>query len=439
LKIRLPYGKSRIELDLPEPGKVDIVKTPSVEPKESLESMVNKCLDNPISSRTLEELIRDKKGEEPLIVSIIIDDRTRACPDDLLVPILVKRLTNAGIKPENIKVIVATGLHAPPGEAEVRELSGAANLPEGVNFIGHDAVNSPMQSIGRVSDGYEVEINRHVAEADLKISTGFIEPHFFAGFSGGRKSLLPGVASKSTILSNHSFNNIGDENASTGLLKDNPVHEGATEAASLAGLDFVLNVVMNGEQEVVAAVAGNFTEALKAGVARDLEVCSVSLDRYYDVVITTNSGYPLDQDLYQTVKGMYTASLVAKPGAPILVASECSAGFGPENFYSLSSERSSPEAVLDYIEANGPMVAQWENQVMCGVLKKHEVYLKSSLPDEKVKDMMLYPVDDLQQFLRKLIGGLGKDQRALALPEGPFSLPYVRGSKLETRIKKYGE
>ncbi len=437
MEINLPYGKDRLRINIPESGKVRIAETPETDSREDPKKAVLEALDEPIGSKPLKEIVKNKKeAQKEISAAIIIDDRTRACPDDLLVPLLVERLTEAGVDPGNIKVIVATGLHEPPDRDEAKKLAGGENLPDGVQYIGHDAVNSDLESIGKVSQGYEVKVNKHLAEADLKVATGFIEPHFFAGFSGGRKSVLPGVASKSSILANHSYENIGDENARTGVLRGNPVHEGSTEAAALVGLDFVLNVVLNKEQEIVQAVAGDFREAFLAGVSHDIDVSGVDLDKHYDAVLTSNSGYPLDQDLYQTVKGMYTASLVAKPGAPIIIASECSAGLGPDNFYSLGKDNSDPASVLDYIEKNGPIIAQWENQVLCEVLKDHDVFIKSSLHSGKLKDMMINPVDDLESLVRKVLTGLGEGQELLVIPEGPFSLPYVKGSKFESKMPK---
>ncbi|MBS3792867.1 nickel-dependent lactate racemase [Candidatus Bipolaricaulota bacterium] len=440
MEIELPYGSDRIKVELSDPSKVKIGETPETESRENPEKSVREALDEPIGERTIEEIAESK--ERPagaLSVAIIIDDRTRACPDDLLVPILVDRLTAAGVDSEKVKVVVATGLHEPPDRSEAMKLAGGEKLPDGIDYIGHDAVNSEISSVGKVSQGYDVRINNSVAGADLIISTGFIEPHFFAGFSGGRKSILPGVASKSSILANHSYENIGAERASTGVLSGNPVHEGATEAAELAGLDFILNVVLNKEQEIVDAVAGDFREAFLKGVTSDLDVSGVELERSYEAVLTTNSGYPLDQDLYQTVKGMYTASLVAKPGAPIVIASECSAGVGPDNFYTLSKDRADSDSVLNYIEKNGPIIAQWENQVLCEVLQEHEVFIKSSLSDDLVEDMMLKPIENLQGFVEELSADLEVGEKLLVLPEGPFSLPYVKGSELESLIAEYRE
>ncbi|MFP4647479.1 MAG: nickel-dependent lactate racemase [Candidatus Acetothermia bacterium] len=437
MEIEIPYGRDRLELKFSETDRVHVGETPETISREDPEKAVLEALDEPIGSEPLKEIVKNKKeAQREISVAIIIDDRTRACPDDLLVPVLVERLTEASIKPENIKIIVATGLHEPPDEEEAKGLAGGKYLADGIEYVGHDAVNSDLESIGKVSQGYEVEVNKYVAEADLKIATGFIEPHFFAGFSGGRKSVLPGVASKSSILANHSYENIGNENARTGVLRGNPVHEGASEAAELAGLDFVLNVVLNKEQDIVQAVAGDFRKAFLAGVARDLDVSGIGLEKRYDAVLTTNSGYPLDQDLYQTVKGIYTASLVAGSGAPIIIASECSAGLGPDNFYSLSKNNSDPASVLDYIEENGPIIAQWENQVLCEVLKDHDVFIKSSLQPGKIKDMMLNPIEDLQGLVRNVLTGLEEDQELLVIPEGPFSLPYVKGSKFESKIPK---
>jgi len=440
LKFKLPYGRDKLDIRLAGDDKLFLGETRESIPREDPEGTVLRALADPIGADTIERIVsRARKAGEGISVAIIIDDRTRACPDHMLVPILVEKLTSAGVSPAGIKVVVATGLHEPPERSEVVKLAGGKELPEGIEYIGHDAVNSAVESVGVASQGYEIEVNKTVLEADIKISTGFIEPHFFAGFSGGRKSILPGVASESSILANHSYENIGHEDASTGILRGNPVHEGATEAAEMAGLDFILNVVLNREQEIVHAVSGDFREAFMAGVSRDLEVSGIELEKSYDAVLTTNSGYPLDQDLYQTVKGVYTASLVAKPGAPIIIASECSAGLGPDNFYSLSRNNPDPEAVLDDIDENGPMIAQWENQVLCDVLRDHEVFIKSSLPSEKIREMMLNPVEDLQGFLRKFVSNMVEEQRLLILPEGPFSLPYVKGSELESKISKYRE
>ncbi|MFW6005911.1 MAG: nickel-dependent lactate racemase [Candidatus Bipolaricaulota bacterium] len=440
MEINLPYGKDKLKINIPESGKVHVAETSETNSREDPEEAVSEALSEPIGTKPLGEIVKNKKrSKKELSVAIIIDDRTRACPDELLVPLIVERLMEANVEPKNVKVIVATGLHEPPDEEEARGLAGGEYLPDGIEYVGHDAVNSDLESIGKVSQGYEVEVNKHVTKADLKIATGFIEPHFFAGFSGGRKSVLPGVASKSSILANHSYENIGNENARTGVLRGNPVHEGASEAAELAGLDFVLNVVLNKEQDIVQAVAGDFRKAFLAGVARDLDVSGIGLEKRYDAVLTTNSGYPLDQDLYQTVKGIYTASLVAGSGAPIIIASECSAGLGPDNFYSLGKDNDGPESILNYIEENGPIIAQWENQVLCGVLEQHDVFIKTSLPTDKLKDMMLNPVDDLGSYVRNLVTDMEENQELLVLPEGPFSLPYEKGSKFESKIAQLEE
>ncbi len=438
MKIQLPYGRSVQELDIPDGEKVDVAETSTLQPSGTIEEIVGYALDNPIGCRRLEELAREKKrNNRDFHVAIMIDDKTRACPDHVLAPLLVRRLVKVGVPVERIAIFVATGLHEQPPEDEVRELAGGTDLPDGVVLIGHSASHSDVTLIGRIAGSYDVEINTKVIEADLKVSTGFIEPHFFAGFSGGRKSVLPGVASETTILGNHSFQNIANPNASTGILAGNPVHEEALQGAKLAELDFILNVVLNKKQETVHAVAGHYNQAFMKGVALDIEVASIPLERRYDAVVTTNSGSPLDLDLYQTVKGIYTASLVAKPGAPIVVASECSSGVGPQMFYSLSKANSDPQGVLDHIEENGPIVAGWENQVLCDVLIDHEVLIKSSLPDSTIKDMMLTPIEAVNVVVRKLIEDMQSDQRLLVLPSGPFALPYVSGSELDSQISKY--
>jgi len=431
MEIKLPYGEGEIELDIGREERLTVRSVGRFEVREEEEGIVRSAMEDPLGKAPLAEEVEELPPEAE--VALVITDKTRACPDQLIVPLLVEDLLQGGLRADQLTVIAATGLHERPSPEEVRELAGGERIPAQVKTLGHDANSSPTARVAHAAQGYPIEINQAVLEADYVITTGFIEPHFFAGFSGGRKSILPGVAGAETIMANHGYANIDHPRAAAGLLEGNPIHEGAVEAARSVGVDFVVNVLLNKEGRIVAARAGELERAFQAGVLKAIEICGLKFEEKFDLVVTTNSGHPLDQNLYQTVKGVYTASLVTKEGGKIAVAAKCGAGLGPDNFYQLSRQREGPPEVLRYIEENEPLEAQWENQVLCNVLQDHPVHLLSDLAAGQVEEMMISPLAGPPQ-LGKLIEE--EEGRVLVLPEGPFTLPYFSGSPIEEEIER---
>ena len=320
--------------------------------------------------------------------------------------------------------MIALGLHPPLDRPEMITKLGK-EIVENYRVLNHD-VNQTV-NIGTTSRGTPVDINRRVIEADFRLSTGFIEPHFFAGFSGGRKSIAPGVFSVRSAYKNHGYAMLEHPETRAGNLKGNPIHEDMVEQAKMARLDFIVNVLLNKRREITHVVAGDPFQAHEEGCRIEKEIVGVRVPRLVDISITTNSGAPLDLDLYQTCKGIDTAAQITRPGGIIITVSACSAGLGPDSFRELHASVNSPEAVLREIKRQEPIGVQWENQILARTQLKNTVYLVSSLEDSLVRDMMLTPVRTVEEGLEKAFQVLGADASIAVIPEGPLVLPLLGG------------
>ncbi len=418
VKLNIPYGRGALPINVPDRNLLGIAHLKNAYTKRGASEIIREALTNPINSPHLSEMV-----DENTSVSIVVTDKIRPCPENLLVSLLLEEIEKGGCTRDNITVVIANGLHEPASEKEKREMLGN-EVVDKVKVINHDARKSPIKKLGVTRHGHPVEINKIVADSDIIVTTGLIEPHFFAGFSGGRKSILPGVASRKSILNFHNFHMIGNKKSAIGALNGNPTHEDALDAARLVGVDFILNIIINEEKNIVDAVAGDLEAAYEEGVKRNLDICRYGLSERPDIVVTSNSGYPLDLDLYQAVKGMDTAASIIKEGGTIVMASECRAGVGPRKFYELSKEGANPDEILDYIRKNGPIESQWQNQRLCSVLKKARVKLKSRLPENVVRDMLLEPIDSLQKGLEDALVA-HKNGQVLIIPSGPLVLPFI--------------
>jgi nickel-dependent lactate racemase len=276
-------------------------------------------------------------------------------------------------------------------------------------------------------DGTPALINRHVVAADFRIITGFIEPHFFAGFSGGVKGIIPGAAALETVMSNHGAKNIGDPNATFGVTEGNPLWEELRDVALRAGPGFVLNVTLNEEREITGVFAGDLIQAHRVGCEFVRRSAMQKVSAPFDLVVTTNSGYPLDLNLYQGVKGMSAAARIVKPGGTIILACECREGLPPGSpFSQLLVAASTPEAILAMLATPGFVrPEQWQAQIQALVQRKATVLVYSSLPDEAVRAAHLTPCHDISAEVRKQLERLGTDARVAVLPQGPLTIPYL--------------
>jgi nickel-dependent lactate racemase len=271
-------------------------------------------------------------------------------------------------------------------------------------------------------------LNRHLVEADLRIVTGFIEPHFFAGFSGGPKGIMPGVAGLETVVSNHGRRNIGNPNAAFGITEGNPLWEELRDIALSVGESFLLNVTLNEERGITGVFAGGLIEAHKVGIEFVRASAMQPVDDLFDIVITTNSGYPLDQNLYQAVKGMSAAARIVKKGGAIIIAAECRAGLPHGSpFEKLLLRAKDPEDLLGII-AHETFPEQWQSQIQSLIQRKARIFVHSALPEGAVRGAHLLPAPDIATLVGQLLAEYGPSAKIAALPQGPLTIPYLQPS-----------
>ncbi len=398
--VSLPYGKGSITATLPA-GCVCLggqhaapCETDSIDQQ----ALVQTAMQHPIESQTLSELAVGKKT-----AVILSSDHTRPVPSRILMPILLAAL-RAGNPEIAITILVATGCHRAPTPTELQERYGNDIVQQECIRI-HDCDQSEVVDCGILPSGTPLKINRLVMEADLVVGEGFIEPHFFAGFSGGRKSVLPGVCARETVMANHCARHIASPGSHTGILAENPIHQEMALAAQKANLAFILNVVLDKDKRITAAFAGHPVQAHQMGAQFVLERFGVPLQAA-DIVIASNGGYPLDQNLYQSVKGMDTASRFCKENAIIIMASECMDGHGGAQFYQDFLAPQTPEGLYQTILQRAQAQTQpdqWQSQIFAQVLRQHPVYYVSSLPQEMVEAIGLVYCASLQQAIDKAV------------------------------------
>ncbi len=288
---------------------------------------------------------------------------------------------------------------------------------------------STQVCVGKTSSGNEICLNRELMDCDLKILTGFIEPHFFAGFSGGGKALMPGMAGQASVLRNHCAGNIADPRATYGRTQGNPIYAEVLEAARLAGRTFLVNVTLNRDKAITRVFAGDLQAAHAEGCAFARQTAMVEVPDRFDIVVTTNSGYPLDLNLYQAVKGMSAAALVVKDGGAIVIAAECWDGIPEHGLYGqLLREGGSPQVVLERILGSSELRQdQWQAQIQAQIQQKAKVYVHSrGLSPEQIRSALLEPAPDLDATLAGLVSAAGPAARICVLPEGPVTIPYGR-------------
>lgn len=416
----LPFGKEKIKLELPEEQVAGVLVSHAHEykaPKSEAE-LVADALANPIGSPKLSDLAKGKKN-----CVIISSDHTRPVPSHIIMPQLLAELRK-GNPDIDITILIATGMHRATTKEELIAKYGK-EIAEHEKFVIHVSRNDEdMVSIGTLPSGGDCRINKLAANADLLISEGFIEPHFFAGMSGGRKSVLPGIASKVTVLANHCSEFINSPHARTGVLQGNPIHEDMLYAAKAAKLAFICNVVIDADKKVIAAFAGDREKAHYAGADFEMKLAGVK-PVPADIVITTNGGYPLDQNIYQSVKGMTAAEATCKEGGVIIDVSSCSDGHGGEDFYNNLKNAESIQKAMDEILARGrneTVFDQWEAQILMRMLLKFTIIMVTEAPQQMVEDMhMKYAasVDDALAMAKEVLAKKGiTDPKITVIPDG---------------------
>ncbi len=416
MKQNLSYGINSLLIDAPENAVILSAREAagiSDKPKALLEA-----IQNPIQSKALRDLV--KRGDK---VAIVHTDITRATPNKLILPVILQELETAGINHEDIVLINGLGTHRPQTEDELHTMLGD-DIVDHYRCIQHDAWDDDnLISFGTTSRGNPVRINRFYAEADIKILTGFIEPHFFAGFSGGPKGVLPSMAGFESVLSNHGYDMISHPNATWGVTRGNPIWEEMCEVALRTRPTFLVNVTMNDDHQLTGVFAGDMLGAHDAGCAFLAEHAFAEVDKPFDVVVTTNSGYPLDQNLYQSIKGISAAARVVRKGGAIIMCAACSDGLPNHGKYAeLLEQGVSPEGVLEMISQPGYHEHdQWQVQIQAQVQKHADVYIHSDgLTDDEIRRALFTPID-ITTELKNITARYGR--LICVIPNGPQVIP----------------
>ncbi len=420
MKVNLAYGQGQLTVDLPD-DRATVIE-PSHNPGLPDErSAVIGALQKPIGARPIRELIKPTDR-----VCIAFTDLTRATPNERIIPWLLEHLQ--GVVPgRHITLLNQLGTHRPNTRAELEKML-TPKVTAKYRVLNHEPENpDALVQLGTTRDGTPALLNRHLAEADVRVITGFIEPHFFAGFSGGPKGIMPGCAGLKTVMSNHGAKNIGDPRAAFGITEGNPLWDELRDIALRIGPSFLLNVSLNEQKQITGVFAGDLLAAHKAGCEFVRASAMQKVKSPFEIVVTTNSGYPLDLSLYQGVKGMSAAARIVQERGTIILACECREGVPADSpLDKLLRSASSPEEILAMLATPGFVrPEQWQAQIQALIQRKATVLVYSSLPAEVIQACHLTPCRDIGAAVKERLQQLGPQARVAVLPQGPLTIPYL--------------
>jgi len=422
MKVGLAYGRNGLTVDLPDACQVIRSRhRPGVADEPA---SLRTALRQPIGAPPLAAKVR--RGDKVVIVHT---DITRATPNDRILPVLLAELAEAGAQRADITLLNALGTHRRQTDAELRQMLGT-DIVQNYRCLQHDAnCDADLVALGHTSRGHPVRVNRHYLEADVKILTGFIEPHFFAGFSGGPKGVLPAIAGAESVQSNHGSEMIAHPNATWGITTGNPVWEEMREVALRTAPTFLLNVTLNAARQITGVFAGDLLAAHAAGCEFVHAQAMVPVDAPFDIVVTTNSGYPLDQNLYQCIKGLSAAARIVRPGGAIVLAAACADGLPEHGRYAaLLAQGGSPQGVLNMVTTPGfNSPDQWQAQIQARIQLTADVFVHSDgLTDNQIERALFQPCHDIAGTIAKIAANLGRRPTLAVLPEGPQTIASVR-------------
>ncbi len=426
MRVQLAYGRDGLTVDVPEGTRVIVSPWVPTVPDET--ESLRAALRHPIGSSPLAAKV--KPGDKVVITH---SDITRATPNDRILPVLLAELEAAGVRRDHITLLNALGTHRPQTPDELRRMLGDF-VVDNYRCLQHDAFDEGnLVPLGTTSRGHPVRINRTYLEADARILTGFIEPHFFAGYSGGPKAVLPALSGWESVFTNHGYAMIADPNATWSETSKNPIWQEMREVAEMTRPTFLLNVTLNAQHGITGVFAGDLLAAHAEGCAFVREHNMVEVDDAFDIVITTNSGYPLDQNLYQTVKGMSAAARIVREGGAIIMAAGCEDGVPNHGKYAeLLRRGGSPQGVLDMVaQPDFSEHDQWQVQLQAIIQFRAHVYVYSGgLTDEQIRDALFIPCRDIDATVADLLSRYGPGARIAVLPEGPQTVAYFRQREL---------
>jgi nickel-dependent lactate racemase len=419
MKIELAYGQGYLPVELPD-GRTTVIEPADRPSLPDQRAAVIAALEQPIAARPLRQWV--KAGDR---ICIAFTDLTRATPNDRLIPWLLDYLSD--VPRDQITLLNQLGTHRPNTPAELDKML-TPEVTRRYRVINHEPENAAaLVQFGTMRDGTPALINRHLAEANVRIITGFIEPHFFAGFSGGIKGILPGCGGLRSVMSNHGYKNIAEPRATFGVTVGNPLWEELRDVALRVGPGFLLNVSLNEQRGITGVFAGDLIEAHRAGCEFVRQSAMQKVKAPFDIVVTTNSGYPLDLNLYQGVKGMSAGARILVKGGLLILACECREGIPPGSpLEKLLHSARSPEEILAMLSTPGFVrPEQWQAQIQAVIQRDVEVLLYSSLADEIVRRAFLQPCREIGGEVARRLEALGPHARVAVLPQGPLTIPYL--------------
>jgi len=422
VRTKLAYGKPGLLIDLADGLGVDIIEPKYTDGLVDVWDAFEQSFRNPLGAKPLRDIVKASDR-----VGIVFSDITRPSPSDIIIPAIFGEI--GFLSDENIVLFNSTGTHRRNTKAELVGMLGEEIVSK-YRIVQNDATDTTSHRyIGTTSRGNDIFINAEFLDCDVKILTGFIEPHFFAGFSGGPKAVMPGMAAINTIYKNHSVRNIEDPNARWSVTYGNVIWDEILEAALIVEPDFIVNVSLNRDKLITGIFAGTLEQAHKAGCEFVKETSMAAVAEPYDIVITSNSGYPLDLNLYQSVKGISAAAQIIKDGGSIIITADCWDGV-PDNggFSDLLSLAKKPEELLGIIREEGFFEPDmWQAQILALIVQKTDVYFYSeNLSDEQICGAFMTPCRDIEETVARLIEKYGPSARICVLPEGPQTIPYLK-------------
>jgi lactate racemase len=420
IQIELAYGRTGLKVTIPEQQLVKVLSMKSCGSIIDPLIAITKSLLQPIGfHQSLFDIAKNHAS-----ACILICDITRPVPNKIILPPILKTLSAAGIQHQNISILIATGIHRPNLDQELNELVGP-EIVSRYRIDNHYSRDPEAHAhLGQTSRGTEVWIDKRFVNADFKIATGFIEPHLMAGFSGGRKLIVPGIASLETMKFMHGPKIMEHPQSREGVIEGNPFHEEALEIAKMTGVDFIVNVALNEQKEIIGVFSGHLEEAHKAGVNFVRQVVRDTVPELVDIVITTSAGYPLDTTYYQSIKGMTAAAPIVKQGGTIILAAQCEKGLGSEEFSSLATDARPYQQIVDEIVSEKTFIIdQWQFEKFAQARRKAEIILVAEGLAPEIKNKLHVSwAETVEHALAMALERHGENARIAVIPKGPYIL-----------------
>jgi nickel-dependent lactate racemase len=420
-KLSFPYGKGFIDFDVPGKNLRMVLRPNEVPALKDLGRSISEAIRNPIGTKRLREIVR--KGDR---VAIVMNDITRPVPNDQILPFVLEDLAESGIQERDTVVIIANGVHRANTPDEVREMVGES-LFGSLEIHNHDAFDQSMvTTMGKTTEGIPISLNTHVARAVRRILIGSITPHHGAGYTGGRKSIFPGVSSYETLKMLHDVEPVKPR---LGELNGNSLHKNALEAARVVGVDFIINTIPNGDGETCAVVAGQMEKAWERGIAYCDQVCRRYVPQEADIVITCPGGFPRDIDLRQSQKAISVAEMLVRQNGVIILVSKCSDGVGRQDLYELLKEAGSPQKMIENFRKIGFTPSSRKAYMFArAMLNAHIMVVTDGINPDRLRKMMLEPAQSVEEALELSFRRIGRDAKIVAIPRADHLIPVLNKS-----------